>query len=74
MRSGFLYEVELMLRIGMATHIVGLIGYTYLNEVPVLVSEYCAKGDLLSYLRESLADYKDCVRAVTFLTVDTSAL
>lgn len=64
-RSDVLSEVELMLRIGIATHIVGLIGYTCLNEAPVLVSEYCAKGDLLRVIRDSLADYKDCVRAVT---------
>lgn len=57
-----------MLQLGMTTHIVGLIGYTYLNEAPVLVSEYCAKGDLLSVIRDSLADYKDCVRAVTALS------
>ncbi|KAH7723959.1 hypothetical protein AAVH_08553, partial [Aphelenchoides avenae] len=57
-----LREVELMLRIGMTTHIVGLIGYTYLDAVPVLVSEYCGKGDLLSFLRESLSEYSDINR------------
>lgn len=50
---------------GMATHVVGLIGYAYLNEMPVLVFEYCEKGDLLSVIRDSLADYKGCIRAVT---------
>lgn len=64
LRSDVLREVELMSRIGMTTHIAGLIGYTYVDAVPVLVSEYCGKGDLLSFLRESLAGYSEIDRAV----------
>lgn len=59
--DSLLREAELMYQIGGNPHILRLIGHALLNDQPVLVLEYCAKGDLLTFLRKVLHEHKDTV-------------
>ncbi|KAI5694917.1 hypothetical protein M8J75_007690 [Diaphorina citri] len=67
----FLKEINLMKDVGKHDHIVSFIGCCYKDELRLVV-EYCALGDLQSYLREA---YKYCRKlyaektAVKFATV-----
>lgn len=49
------------------THILHLIGHAFVDGNPLLVLEYCDCGDLLSYLRTLLQDYRSVVRSVSAL-------
>ncbi|KAH7701884.1 Protein KIN-9 c, partial [Aphelenchoides avenae] len=53
-------ELELMKDVGRHAHVVGLIGYVPLSS-PLLVLEYCKKGDLLTHLRAHLQTHKEAV-------------
>lgn len=50
-------EIDLMYAIGRNSHILRLIGHAFLNDDPILVLQYCAKGDLRSFLRRELKDH-----------------
>ncbi|KAH7715711.1 Protein F09A5.2 [Aphelenchoides avenae] len=53
-------ELQLMKQVGRHVHVVSLVGYVPLST-PLIVMEYCSKGDLLSYLRAHLHLHKDAV-------------
>ncbi|KAH7714957.1 Protein F09A5.2 [Aphelenchoides avenae] len=53
-------ELGLMRDLGRHPHVVNLVGYVPL-QTPLLVLEYCAKGDLLGYLRDQLQGHKEAV-------------
>ncbi|KAH7697208.1 tyrosine-protein kinase receptor torso, partial [Aphelenchoides avenae] len=53
-------ELELMKKVGRHCHVVNLVGYVYSTEL-LIVIEYCAKGDLLTYLRAHLRPHKDAI-------------
>ncbi|XP_026320711.1 tyrosine-protein kinase receptor torso-like [Hyposmocoma kahamanoa] len=47
----FRAEMELMKSVGAHPHIVSLVGCCSVRRNPLIVAEYCSRGDLLSYLR-----------------------
>ncbi|XP_011861811.1 PREDICTED: tyrosine-protein kinase receptor torso [Vollenhovia emeryi] len=49
--TNFHQEISMMKSAGQHPNIVSLIGYCTLNDKPLLVVEYCSKGDLQTYLR-----------------------
>ncbi|XP_025160749.1 tyrosine-protein kinase receptor torso isoform X2 [Harpegnathos saltator] len=49
--KSFHQEISMMKSAGQHPNIVSLIGYCTLYDKPVLVVEYCSKGDLQTYLR-----------------------
>ncbi|KAH7711896.1 tyrosine-protein kinase F09A5.2-like [Aphelenchoides avenae] len=53
-------ELELMKKVGRHCHVVNLVGYVYSSEL-LIVIEYCAKGDLHTYLRAHLRPHKDAI-------------
>lgn len=65
-RHTLLREAELMYQIGGNPHILRLIGHALLNDHPILVLEYCANGDLLTFLRKTLRTQNDDVATVGF--------
>lgn len=56
-RDDILREIELMYMMGQNSHILHLIGHAYIGNNPLLILEYCANGDLLSFLRETLGEH-----------------
>jgi serine/threonine protein kinase len=48
----FKQEIDMMQSVGRHPHIVSLIGYCTRDGQLRLVVEYCAQGDLLSFLRK----------------------
>ncbi|KAH7714368.1 Protein F09A5.2 [Aphelenchoides avenae] len=38
---------------GSNPHVLRMVGWSMLNEAPIILLEYCAKGNLREYLRES---------------------
>ncbi|KAI5718505.1 hypothetical protein M8J77_022264 [Diaphorina citri] len=65
----FLKEINLMKDVGKHDHIVSFIGCCYKDELRLVV-EYCALGDLQSYLREA---YKYCRKLYAEKTAMKSA-
>lgn len=63
-------EIDLMYALGQNPHILRLLGHTFLNDDPILVLQFCAKGDLLSFLRRQLKSHKDAVSSVSDKSVD----
>lgn len=53
-----------MERLGDHDYLVNFIGYAYLQSGPVLVMEYCANGDLVTFLRKHLMSAKQVVSSV----------
>lgn len=49
--KSFHQEISMMRSAGQHPNIVSLIGYCSLYNKPLLVVEYCSKGDLQTYLR-----------------------
>lgn len=49
--KSFHQEISMMKSAGQHPNIVSLIGYCTLYNKPLLVVEYCSKGDLQTYLR-----------------------
>ncbi|XP_039307291.1 tyrosine-protein kinase receptor torso [Solenopsis invicta] len=49
--KNFHQEISMMKSAGQHPNIVSLIGYCTMNNKPLLVVEYCSKGDLQTYLR-----------------------
>lgn len=49
--KNFYQEISMMKSAGQHPNIVSLIGYCTLYNKPLLVVEYCSKGDLQTYLR-----------------------
>lgn len=49
--KSFHQEISMMRSAGQHPNIVSLIGYCTLYNKPLLVVEYCSKGDLQTYLR-----------------------
>lgn len=50
-----------MARLGSSKHILGLFGFTYVNDSPAIVVEFCENRDLLTFLRTNLAKHKETV-------------
>lgn len=50
------------------SHIVKIIGHSFIGALPVLVLEYCANGDLLTFIRTNLSSYKKAVHSVSSLS------
>lgn len=51
--------------VGENAHVLYLLGYSYQDDRPVLVFEYCLRGDLLTWLRTNLCDFKQEVQTVS---------
>lgn len=49
--KNFHQEISMMKSAGQHPNIVSLIGYCNLYDKPLLIVEYCSKGDLQTYLR-----------------------
>lgn len=64
-RNDVLREIEIMEQLGANAHVLQLIGHSNLNDTPILVLEYCDKGNLLNYLRFVLRDHKQIVNDVS---------
>ncbi|KAH7710856.1 fibroblast growth factor receptor 1 [Aphelenchoides avenae] len=56
-------EIDVMQGLQGNPHILHLLGHSLQNEAPVLVLEYCANGDLQTFLREELALHKEAIRS-----------
>lgn len=56
-------EIDVMQGLQGNPHILQLLGYSVQNGAPVLVLEYCANGDLQTFLREELALHKEAIRS-----------
>ncbi|PAV63945.1 hypothetical protein WR25_18778 [Diploscapter pachys] len=50
-RLDFFHEIEFMKRLGYHTHIISMLGCISNPYDPMIVVEYCAKGDMLKFLR-----------------------
>uniref|UniRef100_A0A915C369 Protein kinase domain-containing protein n=1 Tax=Parascaris univalens TaxID=6257 RepID=A0A915C369_PARUN len=50
-RANFLHEIEFMKNLGYHTHIISLIGCVSNRFAPKIVTELCANGDVLRFLR-----------------------
>lgn len=57
-------EIRQMMDLGSHAHLTSLIGYVD-GALPLIVMEYCAKGDLLKYLRAHLETCKEAVYSVS---------
>lgn len=51
-REEVLREIDLLYDVRQNPHVVHIIGHAFLDDRPVIVLEYCAKGDLLAFLRK----------------------
>lgn len=47
------------------SHILKIVGHSFIRGNPVLVMEHCTNGDLLSFIRANLSDYKKAVHSVS---------
>jgi len=61
--KNFYREISMMKSAGQHPNIVSLIGYCTLYNKPLLVVEYCSKGDLQTYLRtvSYIKKYNTCI-------------
>ncbi|CAD6185385.1 unnamed protein product [Caenorhabditis auriculariae] len=55
----FFHEIEFMKKLGYHTHVISMLGCVSNPFEPLIVVEYCEKGDLLKFLRR----HKDCYQA-----------
>lgn len=60
----FCREINLMYNIGEHEHILRLIGHAFDGSNPLLVLEFCANGDLLTFARTHLRTNKHSVYSV----------
>lgn len=56
-RANFLHEIEFMKNLGYHTHILSLIGYVSNRFAPKIVTELCANGDVLRFLRTNKSNF-----------------
>ncbi|KAH7703503.1 Fibroblast growth factor receptor 3, partial [Aphelenchoides avenae] len=64
-KSRFVYdalrEMRVLHEVGPNENLVKPVGYSYMDDEPILVLEYCERGNVLTYLRTHLRDYKTAV-------------
>lgn len=53
-----------MTQLGSNTHVIDLVGQFTVDDTPVFVLEYCARGNLRTYLRQMLPAYKESLEYV----------
>ncbi|CAI4226226.1 unnamed protein product [Auanema sp. JU1783] len=58
-RSDFMQEINFMKSLAYHPHLVSMLGYVADTRSPLLLVEYCERGDLLHYIRERRAEIKE---------------
>lgn len=62
----FFHEIDFMKRLGHHPHVISMLGCVSNPYEPLIVVEYCARGDLLKFLRR----HKDYVLMVSDLSIN----
>lgn len=70
--KAFLNEISMLDSLGMHEHVVQKLRVLNLELGPAIALEYCSNGDLLSFLRRSLASPKKEVYSVSAVVWKTS--
>ncbi|CAI4226646.1 unnamed protein product [Auanema sp. JU1783] len=71
-RLDFFHEIDFMKKLGYHSHVIAMLGCVSDPEDPLIVVEFCQKGDLLKLLRNNRADnnHPDMEKRIDFRVKD----
>ena len=58
-RSDFMQEINFMKSLAYHPHLVSMLGYVADRKNPMLLVEYCERGDLLHFIREKKREIQE---------------